>query len=139
MNNVTINTRNPWVRFLYGLWEVLLGFLLSFYIPLVFGTVVLRLLIMLFPEAMYVVPLLGFSNWQTSMLLLTWIAGAFWLPILLLILTVRGTKKFKQRGINTSPLLWGIGMIPPLSYVVYPLYRVMSRIVWPRTIEIRQY
>ena len=132
MKRIVINTRNLWVMFLYGLWEVLLGFLLASFIPLVSGTVVLRLLIMWFPDIMYVVPLVGFHSWQTSVLLLTWIAGAFWLPILLLILTVRGVMKFKKQGIHTYPLMWGIGMIPPLSYVVYPLYRIMSRIVWPR-------
>lgn len=130
-----LSVKNPWIRFAYGLWEVVLGFLLSFFIPFVFGNIVFQILLMSFPELMYIVPLTAFAYWPSFLLFLALMVGFLWLPVLLLIFVVRGAKRFRRGGIQTSPLLWGIGMIPPLSYVVYPLYRVMSRVVWPRRLQ----
>lgn len=58
-----------------------------------------------------------------------------WFQILLTFLVVRRVKKYKQKGINASPLLWGLGTILPSIIVVLPLYLVRSHITWPKQVS----
>ncbi|MBI5448503.1 MAG: hypothetical protein HY939_07270 [Gammaproteobacteria bacterium] len=45
-------------------------------------------------------------------------------------LIVKDSRKFKAKGINTRPYLWGVGMIFPLILIAFPLYLIRRNITW---------
>lgn len=45
------------------------------------------------------------------------------------------SRKFKAQGVQTRPILWGIGMIFPLILVVFPVYFIHRNITWRKKLE----
>lgn len=45
------------------------------------------------------------------------------------------SRKFKAQGIQTRPILWGLGMVYPLILVGFPFYLTRRNIIWTRELE----
>lgn len=47
----------------------------------------------------------------------------------------RDSRKFRDKGIKTSPFLWAIGVALPTIIVIFPLYLIRRNIIWPRELK----
>ncbi len=50
--------------------------------------------------------------------------------VVFIIWIVRDSRKFKSKGVNTDPFLWGVGMVFPLILVAFPFYFIRRNITW---------
>ena len=75
------------------------------------------------------------SEWILAFFLF---ASALSFPLALGLFVWRDVFWWQRRGIRTSPLLWGIGMLPPVVIIVFPLYLVYRNILWPRELRAKQ-
>lgn len=69
------------------------------------------------------------DSWSTQIVVTFFAVAPF---VAFIVWAVRDSKKFVAQGVNTSPFLWGIGMIFPLVLVVFPLYFVRRNITWAK-------
>lgn len=73
------------------------------------------------------------AAWTWFVALLVVIAWPF---VAFIVWAVKDSRKFKVRGINTRPYLWGMGMIFPLILVTFPLYFIYRSIIWPKKLGV---
>jgi len=59
-----------------------------------------------------------------------------WPLIAFIVWIVIDSRKFKAQGIDTHSYLWGVGMIPPLAFVVLPLYLIKRNIIWVKKLDV---
>jgi len=99
-------------KFFYGLWMVILAWLILFVAVLIVASVVI---------------LAGLINPAAGIVLsmVLWLA----IPIILTIWVVDDAKKFRDRGIDVTPVLWGLGVFL-LAGIFFPVYLIYRQIVW---------
>ena len=78
-----------------------------------------------------------FGPWSiyTWLVLLGLLSGFVSMPAFFVFWVVKGSRKFRNLGIKTSPFLWAIGVALPTVIVVFPLYFIRRNITWPRKLS----
>lgn len=113
-------------NFFYSIWRIILA-LVILCGNLIFLPMGLEVLKQINPGKMYILAIVGprsISEWIL-------VSGMFlWYHILLMTLVTRDAIKFKHKGVQTSPLLWAVGMILPTTIIVFPIYMIRRKITW---------
>ena len=89
----------------------------------------------LYPETFFTLIVFGPWSTYTWLTVLTGLFFTIWPFIAFIVWVVKDSKKFKLRGIQTSPFLWGVGTVFPLVLVVFPLYLIKRNIIWPQELR----
>lgn len=104
-----------------------------FFVPII-GSLILGLVLETTgfgsPDDYWVLITLTPTSVHSWIVLLSYELVIFWPLPAFIIWIVRDSRKFKRRGVNTRPHLWGIGMIFPLILVAFPLYFIRRNITW---------
>ena len=81
--------------------------------------------------------LLVSGPWSVSSWMVVFVAKLvfIWPFIAFIVWAVMDSRKFKARGINTRPFLWGIGMVFPLILVIFPIYFAQRNIAWCKKLK----
>jgi hypothetical protein len=115
------NSQLGWALFMktffYGLWLIILAWLILFGSVLTVGAVVI---------------LAGMINPVAGIVLdmVLWLV----VPIILAVWVVDDAKKFRDRGIGVTPGLWGLSVFF-LGGIFFPVYLIYRQIVWPKRSE----
>ena len=121
-----------WKTFFLGLRQFILAFIILFGI-LIFPAVGIKALLQVNEKMVYLLSIVGPYSVSSWLFLLV---NVLWYPIALTVWVVRDAMKFKKQGIKTSPFLWGVGTILPTIIVVFPIYFILSEVVWRRRLAI---
>jgi hypothetical protein len=100
-------------KFFYGLCLVILAWLILFVAVLVIVSIA---------------ALVGSINLVAATVLniVLWLA----IPIIITLWVIDDAREFRDRGINTEPWLWGLGVFL-LAGIFFPIYLIYRQIVWP--------
>lgn len=98
-----------------------------FLFPAIFTLVVIKIADPVSWSAIAMLAPVTIDNWFVNLI----ISFFTILPSVVFIIWIfRDSRKFKAKGINTHPYLWGMAMIFPLILVAFPLYFIRRNITW---------